>query len=250
MPNYRRFVAMGDSQTEGLWDGDDKSGLRGWADRFADLLVNDSPDLLYANLAVRGRRIAEVRDEQLEIALAMQPDLVGICIGMNDVTRIGSDLEDALDLMEDCYARLTATGATVMTTIFPDVRRIVPIAKSLGPRVDQVNERIRECGQKYGLRLVDLYDAPVMTDLRMWSPDRVHGSSLGHERFALAAAEAAGLPGFDHTWAQELDDRPAESRAGGSAPRSSGWAPSSAHGSGGACGASRRGMAEQRDGPN
>ncbi|MGH3596952.1 MAG: SGNH/GDSL hydrolase family protein, partial [Mycobacterium sp.] len=24
---YRRYVAIGDSQTEGLWDGDDENGL-------------------------------------------------------------------------------------------------------------------------------------------------------------------------------------------------------------------------------
>lgn len=26
---YTRYVALGDSQTEGLWDGDDDAGLRG-----------------------------------------------------------------------------------------------------------------------------------------------------------------------------------------------------------------------------
>lgn len=214
MSKYRRFVAMGDSQTEGLWDGDDDSGVLGWADRFAETLADHSPELLYANLAVRGRRIAEIRNEQLDVALAMKPDLVGFCAGMNDVTRIGPDLGEALDIMEDCYARLTATGATVMTVIFPDVRRIVPAAQSLGPRVDRINARIRQCGEKYDLRLVDLFSAPVMTDLRMWSPDRVHGSTMGHMRFALAAADAAGLPGADHTWADALDEQSAVSRVG------------------------------------
>ncbi|WP_227983247.1 SGNH/GDSL hydrolase family protein [Nocardia spumae] len=199
---YARFVALGDSQTEGLWDGDDDSGLRGWADRFAERLAQDNPGILYANLAVRGRRLAEIRDEQLDAALAMRPDVVGFCAGMNDVTAPGGDFATALDVMEELYAKLTACGATVVTTTFPDARRIVPLAARLiGPRMDLINDRIRLCATRYDLRLVDLYSAPSMADLRMWSPDRLHGSQLGHERFALAAAEAMRLDGADHSWA-------------------------------------------------
>jgi lysophospholipase L1-like esterase len=58
---YLRYVALGDSQTEGVGDGDDIVGLRGWADRLAEHLAIDNPDLQYANLAVRGRRAGEVR---------------------------------------------------------------------------------------------------------------------------------------------------------------------------------------------
>jgi lysophospholipase L1-like esterase len=201
---FSRFVAMGDSQTEGLWDGDDRRGLVGWADRLAYRLAEDNPEVLYANLAVRARRIAEVRDEQLDLALEMRPDLVGICVGMNDVMALTSDMEEALSEMEKMYARLVEAGATVVTTIFPDVRRIIPAARFIAERVDRVNERIRLCAERYDLRLVDLFSAPSMLDPRVWATDRVHGSSLGHERFALAAAEALGLEGSDHSWAEPL----------------------------------------------
>lgn len=212
---YERFVALGDSQTEGLWDGDDPTGLRGWADRFAERLAVDNPQIRYANLAVRGRRLAEVRDEQLDAALAMQPDMIGFCAGMNDVTAPRGDLAVALDLMEELYAKLTASGATVVTTLFPDARRIVPwAARLIGPRIEAINERIRECADRYDLSLVDLFSAPSMTDLRMWSPDRLHGSPEGHHRFALAAAEAVGLDGADHSWAQAPEDTD-DHRAGG-----------------------------------
>ncbi|MYT23890.1 SGNH/GDSL hydrolase family protein, partial [Streptomyces sp. SID7760] len=45
-----RYVALGDSQTEGLGDGDDATGLRGLADRLAEQLAVHSPGLAYANL--------------------------------------------------------------------------------------------------------------------------------------------------------------------------------------------------------
>ena len=38
--NYVRYVALGDSQTEGLNDGDEVAGYRGWADRLATVLVD------------------------------------------------------------------------------------------------------------------------------------------------------------------------------------------------------------------
>lgn len=85
--------------------------MRGWADRFAQRLARDNPPLEYANLAVRGRRLAEVRDEQLDTALAMRPDLVGFCAGMNDVTAPDSDFPTALDIMEELYAKLRAPAA-------------------------------------------------------------------------------------------------------------------------------------------
>lgn len=206
-PTYSRFVAIGDSQTEGLWDGDDTNGLHGWADRLARRLAADNPDITYANLAVRGRRTAEIYDEQLDVALNLRPDLVGICTGMNDVTAFGTELTGALDLMEDMYARLAASGATVVTTTFPDVRHIVPIAtRWVGDRLIQINARIEECASRYDLLLVDLQSAPSLFDLRMWSRDRLHASPPGHERFALAAAEALGLPGSDHSWATPAPD--------------------------------------------
>ena len=86
MAGYSRYVALGDSQTEGLWDGDDTVGLMGFADRLAVMIDEHYPGLRFANLAVRGRQIRDVLDKQLPQALAMQPDLITVCIGMNDVT--------------------------------------------------------------------------------------------------------------------------------------------------------------------
>ena len=64
-PSYVRYVALGDSQTEGLNDGDELIGYCGWADRLAERLAQLNPALLYANLAVRGKRTTQIHDEQL-----------------------------------------------------------------------------------------------------------------------------------------------------------------------------------------
>jgi lysophospholipase L1-like esterase len=198
---YHRYVALGDSQTEGLWDGDDSSGLHGFADRLAVMLDTLHPGLTYANLAVRGRRIRDVLDDQLPAALAMEPDLITSCIGMNDVTRPGRSFDRALAELDRLHDGLAESGATVVTTTFPDLARILPVGRLIAGRVVEINDVIRSACSRHGFRLVDLYGAASMTDPDTWSTDRVHGSPRGHALFAAAAAEALGLPGSNHDWA-------------------------------------------------
>ena len=202
MAGYSRFVAIGDSQTEGLWDGDDTVGLKGFADRLAEMVDGHYPGLTYANLALRGGRIRDLLDDQLPQALAMNPDLVTVCIGMNDVTRPGPYFNGALAELEDLYAQLALSGATVVTTTFPDLAQIIPIGRLLAARVLRINAEIRRAADWYDFRLVDLYAAPSMMHPDTWSADRVHGSPKGHALFAAAAAEALNLPGSNHDWAE------------------------------------------------
>ena len=91
--SYSRYVALGDSQTEGLNDGDDATGLRGWADRVAVALAQTNPSLHYANLAVRGRRMNEILDEQIHTAVMLEPDLVTIYAGMNNLLLLRNDVD-------------------------------------------------------------------------------------------------------------------------------------------------------------
>lgn len=205
MVRYTRYVAIGDSQTEGLWDIDDSGELVGFADRLAAMLDTHHPGLAYANLAVRGRRIRDVLDEQLPQALDMQPDLVTVCIGMNDVTRPGRHFPQALAELEVLYDTLADSGATVVTTTFPDLARILPIGRVIAGRVERINAAIRAATDRHGFRLVDLFAAPSMTDVDTWSDDRVHGSPKGHALFAAAAAEALGLPGSNRDWTLPSD---------------------------------------------
>ena len=199
---YTRFVALGDSQTEGLWDGDDSAGIVGFADRLAAMLEALHPGLQYANLAIRGRRIRDVLDDQFPRALAMRPDLISVCVGMNDITRPGLLFGRALADLDLLYERLALSGATVITTTFPDIGRIVPIGRILTSRMLRTNDAITTAADRYGFKLVDLYNAPSMTQPDTWSNDRVHGSTKGHILFAAAAAEALDLPGSNHDWAQ------------------------------------------------
>ena len=97
-PVFHRYVAIGDSFTEGVGDPDPErpNGLRGWADRVAEVLAAATPDFGYANLAVRGRKLPAILAEQVEPAVALSPDLVTIHGGGNDVLRPRVDLDQGL----------------------------------------------------------------------------------------------------------------------------------------------------------
>ncbi|MFI9318327.1 SGNH/GDSL hydrolase family protein [Kitasatospora aureofaciens] len=205
---YRRYVAVGDSQTEGLGDGDGTTGWRGWADRLAETISEREPGLLYANLAVRGRLAGQVRAEQLAPALALRPDLVTVVAGMNDLMRPGFDAGAVVAELDAMFAAFTAAGARVLTFTFPDIGRIAPLARGLRPRVLDLNARIRAAADHRGVVVVDFFPHRVTTDPRMWSADRLHASPLGHAGIAAAAAHALALPGSDDGWAEPLPPLP------------------------------------------
>jgi len=202
--SYSRYVALGDSQTEGLGDGDDVGGHRGWADRLAEHLAAANPDVRYANLAVRGRLAAQVRSEQLAPALELRPDLATVMAGMNDLVRPGFDAVEVTGCLEEMFAALVAAGAHVVTVTYPDIGKIAPLARPLRSRVLDFNARIRTAAARRGVTVVDTFPHAFASDLRMWSTDRLHAGPLGHARFAAAVAHTLDLSGSDETWTLPL----------------------------------------------
>ncbi|MBB1254014.1 SGNH/GDSL hydrolase family protein [Streptomyces sp. OF3] len=203
-PLYHRYVALGDSQTEGVGDGDDAGGLRGFADRLAEHLARHNPGLRYANLAVRGRLAGQVHEEQLGPALALRPDLATVVAGVNDVLRPGCDVGAVAGRLELMFAALTDQGARVATLTFPDPARLTPLARPLSSRVRALNDLVRAAAARRDVLVVEAAAHAVVADPRMWSTDRLHASPLGHERIAAALAQGLTLPGSDGSWALPL----------------------------------------------
>ncbi len=181
---------------------------RGWADRLAERMAALNPELTYANLAIRGKDTRQALEEQLDSALALEPDLVAAPLGMNDVIGSGDLTGQVRSDLDEIYRRLTDSGATVIVSTYPDVTRTIPLGHRLEGRLQTINALMREFSHRYGLVLVDLHSAPVLTDLRAWSTDRLHASSLGHQRLADGAAHALGLPGASPTWGDPMPDLP------------------------------------------
>jgi lysophospholipase L1-like esterase len=207
--SYRRFVALGDSTTEGLEDRYDNGEYRGWADRLAERLAALEPDFRYANLAVRGKLAREVREDQLEAAIALQPDLASVLAGRNDMLRRRADVGAVAAEIDAMIGGLRAAGADVIAFALPDPVPVNPLSRVAAGHLFALNAAIRAIAARHGAFLIDLEAHTVASDPRLWDLDRLHGNPEGHRRIAEAAAEALGLPGADHTWADAFESAPA-----------------------------------------
>lgn len=205
---FERYVAIGDSSTEGLDDPDGRGRYRGWADRFAERIARTQGSLLYANLAIRGRHTREVLDQQLQPALDMEPDLATVFTGTNDVVSRRFDPEAVAADVREMQTALVASGATVLTINLPDMSSVMPVARLVRERVERLNEDIRQICAETGVLLVDLAAYPIASDPRLWSKDRLHANSDGHARIAWGLADALGLPGTPPGWDEPLPDPP------------------------------------------
>ncbi len=190
---WSRYVAIGDSFTEGIGDPEPASPgrFRGWADRVAEVLSAQNPDFAYANLAVRGKLVQQILDTQVEPALALGPDLVTISSGGNNIIRPGSDPDWVAEKLEETVARLSVDGATVVVFTGPDVAKTSSL-KSVRGKVAIFNENIWTLAQRHGALVVNMWALDV-SDPRLWAPDRLHYSPIGHQQIARYVLDTLGV---------------------------------------------------------
>lgn len=210
---FERYVAIGDSSTEGLDDPDGKGRYRGWADRLAERIARSQGSLHYANLAIRGRTTRQVLEEQLQPALDLRPDLATVFTGTNDVVSRRFDLDSVAADFHRMQKALVDSGATVLSINLPDLTPVMPMAKLLRERIERLNEEVRRISADTGATLVDLAAYPVATDPRLWSEDRLHANSDGHERIAWGLAYTLGVPGTPDGWSEPLPEPPPKTLA-------------------------------------
>lgn len=210
---YRSFVAVGDSFTEGMSDLLPDGGYRGWADLLAARLAALDPDFRYANLAVRGKLIRQIADDQVDAAAAMGADLVTLVGGLNDVIRPKCDVAAVCALLERSVERLAPSCGQLVLMRSP-IRR-GPVATRFTPRMEELFDFVDGLAARHGAVVVDLYGAQALRDPRMWDVDRLHLTAEGHERVAEAVWQALGLPA-ESDWRRVL---PPTARPGWSARR-------------------------------
>jgi lysophospholipase L1-like esterase len=191
---WSRYVAIGDSFTEGIGDPEARSpgGYRGWADRVAEVLGAQSGDFAYANLAIRGRLMQQIFDEQIEPALDLHPDLITISAGGNNIIRPGSDPDLVAAGLEQAVGRLRRDGATVVVFTGPDIG-MTPVLGRVRGKVAIFNENIHALAQRHDAIVADMWSLRELGDPRMWAPDRLHFSPIGHNTIARMVLDTLGV---------------------------------------------------------
>ncbi len=215
---FSRYVAIGDSFTEGLSDAHPERANTyvGWADRLAAHLAQEAGQeghtFGYANLAVRGRLLADIAGRQVDNALALGPDLVSIVGGGNDILRPKADIDALAIRLEEAVARLRAAGAEVLMAT-PTDPRDAPLIRASRSRVATYTAHIWSIARRHDASVMDLWGMGALRDWRLWGPDRIHLTPEGHRRVALNAFTTLGFTAPDAFWAAPMPKAPPVSRA-------------------------------------
>lgn len=191
---WSRYVALGDSFTEGIGDPEPRSpgGHRGWADRVAEVLATRTDGFAYANLAIRGRLLQQIIDEQVDTALELRPDLITLSGGGNDIIRPNTDPDGIAERLEGAVERLRSDGATVVLFNGPDIGMTRVLNRSRG-KVAIYNENLRAIAARHDAIIADMWALRELKDPRMWAPDRLHFSPIGHTTVARMVLGALGV---------------------------------------------------------
>lgn len=201
MSEVRRYVAIGDSLSEGIGDEPWPDGTpRGWTDRLAELLAGHHGGVDYANLAVRGYRSRQILETQAEQALALEPDVLTLTAGMNDLLRPRFDVDELRRTLVSIVRPFTTKGVRVVVVPIPDIRGVSPAGHLVARRRVALNDIYRHLAREHGMLPPAETTGTVFEDVRAWAEDRLHLSPLGHERLALAAADALRVPDVE-AWA-------------------------------------------------
>lgn len=178
------YVALGDSFTAGR----ESIEAERWADRLAAGLRAVNPDLVYRNLAVDGASSAEVL-EQLPAAIALQPDLVTVICGANDVLLTSRpDVEGYEQRFSAILERLRAANpdAAILTATAPESWHFMELRPRTKARLvkalSDLNAVTRTVAARHHVPCLNVAGHPGLTDRANFSADGLHPSSLGHER--------------------------------------------------------------------
>jgi phosphatidylinositol alpha 1,6-mannosyltransferase len=177
------YVAMGDSFTAGT----DPSVPR-WPDELARSLGGR-----YVNLAEVGATSEQVETEQLERALELEPDVVTLVCGANDVLYSTRPDPDAYaDRLSRMFTRLRRERPDVMilTATYPDISRFLDLRPRSRIRVElgmrRFNAACRRVAKRHKVVLLEGFDHPVTTKPAAFAEDGFH---LGEEGHRAAARE-------------------------------------------------------------
>jgi lysophospholipase L1-like esterase len=204
---YTRFLVLGDSFSEGMSDEIINGNYRGWGDRVADVLAQQSTDFKYANFAIRGKLVKQVLDNQVPLALPLiegPQTLVSFHAAANDALRPNFDRNVVRTAYVMAVTQLVQTGATVMLfTVLEKNGNGGKASAMWEERMSSFNSIVREVADKFNLLVMDASMDPESSNPNLLAFDRLHLTPTGHYRVAQAVLEKIGAP-FDVTWKEPV----------------------------------------------
>lgn len=194
MHPWQNVVALGDSFTEGVGEATADLPLQGSFDILAAALRRDNPSLHYTNLARRGLTARQVRETQLEAALALNPDFASVIAGANDALKGQWQPEHYERELRIIIATLKGTGTTLFMSTWPNWAVRLPLPEDrrtrLAAQLEEGNAITTRLAREFGALFLDVWTLPINDDSTFWSKDHIHPNARGYRAFALEALNA------------------------------------------------------------
>lgn len=191
---FHSYAAIGDSFTEGVGDELPDGSVRGWADFVAlGLAAAAREPIGYANLAIRGRKLGPIIDEQLAPAIALRPELLSFNGGGNDMLRPRMDEQVTASRFRDAIERIRAEGIHVLMLSGANPTDHIPMGKVFDARGARLTAALVDLADRPGVTFVDNFNDVGLRDIRYWSPDKLHLNALGHARVASNVLTGLGV---------------------------------------------------------
>jgi lysophospholipase L1-like esterase len=207
-----RYVAIGDSFTEGVGDELPDGAVRGWADLVAQGLADATGEpVQYANLAIRGRLLGHIIEHQLEPAIALAPTLISFNGGGNDMLRPSTDIPSIVARTEAALTRILEAGAEPLLLAGANPTIGIPRGDKVQAKGDELTAAAAVLSERLGVRLCDNWSDPVLARREYWSPDRLHLAPVGHRRVAANVLRTLGYAHPDD-WAIDAESMLAPTR--------------------------------------
>lgn len=190
-----RFVAIGDSFTEGVGDELPDGRIRGWADLVAQGWADASASPVeYANLAIRGKLVWPIVEQQLEPALALRPTHLSFNGGGNDMLRPRTSVSRVVDAFTHVLRRCDEEGVQLIVLSGANPSAQLPLSRLIQRRGDLLSAAVsaRLSARDDVIRAFNWPDRELSTP-PYWSEDRLHMNSRGHHRVAARVLTALGV---------------------------------------------------------
>jgi lysophospholipase L1-like esterase len=180
------YVALGDSTGAGV-------GARegGYVARLFKRIEERRPGSTSNNFCVSGATTADLLRGQLERGVALNPDLVTVGIGINDIGH-GLSLEQFSKNYEEILSALKEkTHAQIVVTNIPDVSSAPRIPNAMRSeyqrQILQYSQRLEEIANRHGVTVFDVYSITrdeLPSHPEYFSGDGFHPSDAGYELWA------------------------------------------------------------------